>query len=132
MSEIVVAGGRSVRARDGLAFNFSRERDVLASGETESVLRVGKTEAVESSVMRDGDLLDKGEVAPFLSVQHWLSSYRQIEKFVDDELDAVLITDDFLEYLRVCLTLKRYHVPRMMPPQRTMEEPEGEDRKVGS
>lgn len=77
MAEVISAGGRGVAASNGLALNLSGDGNVLSWGETKVVLRIRKTETVESGVVRDGDLLDERELAPFLRAEDRLTTCSQ-------------------------------------------------------
>lgn len=74
VAQVISAGGGGVAASNSLALNLGGDSDVLSWGETEVVLGIRKTEAVESGVVRDGDLLDKREFAPFLRAEDRLAA----------------------------------------------------------
>lgn len=74
VAQVISTGGRGVAASDSLALNLGSDGDVLSWGETEVVLGIRKTEAVESGVVRDGDFLDKRELAPFIRAEDGLTT----------------------------------------------------------
>lgn len=74
MPEVIVASGWGIASGDVLALNFSRHGDVLSWRKTKSVFGVGKTEAVESRVVRDGNLFGEREFAPLLGTEDGLAT----------------------------------------------------------